>query len=83
MVGRRKPGRREDSPTSIKLGSEGIVSKLRDRPHQPGRTSDWLKTLVVEVEFLEWRSDGRPRAHEDLEPALAALIAEAAEGGPR
>jgi bifunctional non-homologous end joining protein LigD len=36
-----------DGPTvfahACKLGLEGIVSKRKDSPYRPGRSSDWLK----------------------------------------
>jgi ATP-dependent DNA ligase len=28
---------------ACKLGLEGIVAKLRDRPYRSGRTTDWIK----------------------------------------
>ena len=32
------------------MGVEGVISKRRDRPYRPGRSSDWLKSKCLESE---------------------------------
>jgi len=38
---------------ACELGMEGVVSKRRDMPYRPGRSSDWVKTkCVLQQEFV-------------------------------
>ena len=58
LVGRRKTGRIRYSEhvdgrgeaffaEACRLGLEGIISKRRDQPYQPGRSRDWLKSKCM------------------------------------
>jgi bifunctional non-homologous end joining protein LigD len=63
---------------ACEAGLEGIVSKRRDRPHVPGRSSDWLKTKCVKRQEFVIGGFTDPKGGR---AGLGALLVGTNEGG--